>query len=278
MKDYSQHVINEYINSPKYIALVKLLTNAIQANKDIIEKIPARFNIDVARGDQLDILGMWIGLSRNIFPAINDNFFTFGRLGYGYGQKKWKNLYDETGISVLSDKVYRLLLKSKISINHFKGSIPEAIEVLNNILGTDLQEDILQDTLTDEDILEDNLMTEIILVDDLVSEDLVIDDLVSELDLNADDIFQDTLFNGVDNKIILADNQNMSYYIGIIGSLDLLYSTLITRGYFDIKPSGVKVTYIRPSSKANVFFGFGLNTEEVKGWGQGYFFEKIPNL
>ena len=52
--NYQELVTSEYRQSPKFMALVKLLTDAIEANRLIIESLPTKFDVDVAVGEQLD--------------------------------------------------------------------------------------------------------------------------------------------------------------------------------------------------------------------------------
>ena len=67
--------------------------------------------------------------------------------------------------------------------------------------------------------------------------------------------------------IVVQDNQNMSMIIGLIGVIDGLTQALLNDGYFDIRPTGVQITY----SSNTIFFGFDLDTTIIKGFDLGYF-------
>lgn len=66
------------------------------------------------------------------------------------------------------------------------------------------------------------------------------------------------------------DNQDMSIYIVFSGnSLPQIYRSLITGGYFPIKPDGVLINYKMNSVDATPVFGWGVSNDQVGGWGTG---------
>ncbi len=60
------------------------------------------FDLDTATGNQLDIIGIILGRSRQLYFQPPDNFS-----------------------AILDDNAYRTLLRAKIVWNQWKGSIPE---------------------------------------------------------------------------------------------------------------------------------------------------------
>lgn len=214
--DYSNYITSQYQNSPKFIALVKLLTDVVNTNKKLIQTIPKLFDVDTAVGAQLDTVGEWVGFSRFISPSIDNVFFSWDTLNLGWDEGYWKGPYDSSGVTVLDDETYRLILKVKIILNQYDGTIPTAVEQLNNVFPN--------------------------------------------------------------NIVVLEDNQDMSYELGVVGYITPLFQALLTRGYFNIKPSGVRVNYIQPTSSTAPFFGWDLETDGVKGWDEGAWSQTIPAL
>ena len=53
----------------------------------------------------------------------------------------------------------------------------------------------------------------------------------------------------------------------VIFVIDGLTQALLNDGYFDIRPTGVQITY----SSNTIFFGFDLDTTIIKGFDLGYF-------
>lgn len=127
LTDYSRLVTSEHADKPKFVAVVRLLTEAfskMQAGADAsfdvdgtvdmlvdpsggfgsLGAFPAAHDLDLATGVQLDTLGLWIGLTRS------QNL-----VGYGYVS--------------LNDEDYRSMLRAKIQANHWDGSM-EGLQAL----------------------------------------------------------------------------------------------------------------------------------------------------
>lgn len=216
MSKYTSLVTSKYQESPKFLQLVDLLTSAIDSNTTLVKSLNSKFDVDTAIGQQLDYVGQWVGLSRVISPAINNVFFSLDILGLGFDEGIWQSAFDTYGNTVLDDDTYRLLLKVKIILNQYDGTIPTAIQELNK------------------------------------------------------------LFINSNNILILEDKKDMSYNIGITGVIIPLYQALITRGYLDIRPCGVKVNYIQPSLFGEFFFGFDIDSTGIKGFDLGSWSQTLP--
>lgn len=67
-------------------------------------------------------------------------------------------------------------------------------------------------------------------------------------------------------SVLVADNQDMTMTIDIIGPTNPLLNALINDGYFNIRPTGVEL-YISIVSSA--VFSWGPETTYEKGWGTG---------
>jgi Protein of unknown function (DUF2612) len=82
-----------------------MLTAVLQPFADSIvvaNSLPGLFNLESAVGSQLDTIGLWIGITRNI-PVPGTNTFI-----------------------ALTDPQYLALLKAKIAMNQWNGTIPGA--------------------------------------------------------------------------------------------------------------------------------------------------------
>lgn len=214
--DYTSLITSQYADSPKFNALVELLTNDLKANTELTGTIPSLFDVDTAIGQQLDFTAQWIGLSRIISPSINNVFFTWDTVNLGWEEGVWQDLYSTNGVTILDDETFRRLLKVKIILNQFNGSIPQTEEQL--------------------------------------------------------------IIAFPDNLIVIEDKQDMTYQIGVVGYITPLDQALITRGYFDTKPAGVSVNYLRPSIIGEQFFAFDVENEALQGWDISAWAETIPAL
>lgn len=94
IKDYYANLlILQYRTLEKARAHIKALVRNAYAD-GLLKKVIDGFNIDTAVGKQLDILGKYIGLGRNV-----------------------KTILSDSGSTVLDDNDYRLLLKFKLLSN-----------------------------------------------------------------------------------------------------------------------------------------------------------------
>ena len=129
-------LITQEFQTPNFLALVNLLTEGFNEVKCMANFFPSYFDLDIAEGQQLDVLGEWIGISRIISPGISTAFFSWGTPGLGWGQGYWAGVGSSAGITSLPDDVYRTLLYTKIALNHWDGSIPGIVNGLKNAFPT----------------------------------------------------------------------------------------------------------------------------------------------
>lgn len=76
------------------------------------------------------------------------------------------------------------------------------------------------------------------------------------------------------NTVFIQDNQDMSMYVGVVGPvpLDAVAYALLTGGYLDVKPSGVRIAgYVSPSVPATPIFGFDVDNSIISGFDIGSF-------
>lgn len=107
---YLDNITSQHRTKPKYMEWLKRNLNIIDNIYNVTKTIDPQFDIDYAIGKQLDILGETIGRERVL---------TFQPL----------NGHDP----VLDDNTYRLVLKAKIAMNMWDGTIPQAYKIWDNI-------------------------------------------------------------------------------------------------------------------------------------------------
>ncbi len=132
MSKYTDLITNYHAGKPKFVAHIDLSTRPLIDTSDATASLINAFDIDAAVGNQLDILGQWIGRSRVVGTPIAGIYFSFDTDGIGWDEGVWQGPYDpDEGFTNLSDDVYRMVLKTKIAINHWdgqNGSLPEIID------------------------------------------------------------------------------------------------------------------------------------------------------
>ena len=146
---YKNLLIIQYADKPKACAHIKALVNSSMIF-DVAKAVERGFDIETAIGAQLDIIGLYLGSSREITGIVFDRVY-FGYVGYGesapfdfgayskYGELppdvQFRN-YKESKQSIftLNDSEYRLILKLKI-INNTVPSVKNIDEVLSILFG-----------------------------------------------------------------------------------------------------------------------------------------------
>ncbi len=135
MNRYTDLITRQHAHRPKFNALVESTTGAFDDLGDFYKQLCTAFDIDTAVGAQLDAVGAWIGIGRNIEAPQEDVFFTWGdydaptSTGWGYGV--WLGQYqNRSSIKTLPDDVYRRVLKAKIKANMWDGSTEGLYEIL----------------------------------------------------------------------------------------------------------------------------------------------------
>lgn len=133
VNNYLKYITSNHHDRPNFAAMILALT---QPAVDLIEStVIANYNydLDVATGVQLDAIGKWIGISRNIAVPVAGVFFAFDTAGVGFDQGTWFGPGNSaTGVTVLDDVSYRTLLRAKIGANHWDGTANSLLGILRD--------------------------------------------------------------------------------------------------------------------------------------------------
>jgi hypothetical protein len=132
-------ITSQYQNSSKFIEWLGDLFQPVADIHTLLEVVDPAFELDVAVGPQLDVLGQEIGLSRRLETTIyvSDVGFTWDDPLLGWGVGVW--IYaEQTTLLDLPDDVYRQALKVKIADNYWDGSIPQMYTMWEALFGDDL--------------------------------------------------------------------------------------------------------------------------------------------
>ncbi|TCL04210.1 MULTISPECIES: DUF2612 domain-containing protein [Sodalis] len=135
MSKYTDLITNYHRGKPNFVDHIDLSTRPLVDIDGAMTGFINDFDIDTAVGNQLDILGEWIGRSRTVAQPISGVYFSWDTDGLGYEQGVWQGPYDpDAGFTNLSDDVYRVVLKAKIAINHWDGTNGSLPDILNTAL------------------------------------------------------------------------------------------------------------------------------------------------
>jgi hypothetical protein len=144
---YLALITAEHQNCPNYLAHVAGMIQPDVDNQNVLETIAgSAFDIDQAVGVQLDVIGRWVGVSRNLATPLTGVYFALDTAGVGLDQGYLEGPYDPTtGVVSLDDASYLILLRAKIAANHWDGTVPGAYEVWNTVFGAEGYQILIQD-------------------------------------------------------------------------------------------------------------------------------------
>jgi hypothetical protein len=158
---YTSLVTSEHNKRPNFMAMIAVQVQAYVDNINLLRSFAVLFDLDFAAGQQLDMIGVWVGASRNIPIPLTGVYFAFNTANLGFNQGTWFGIGDSaSGLTTLSDDQYRLLLRAKIASNHWDGTVPGAYAIWAivfkfepfNILIQDNQDMTMQFTLVGTNI------------------------------------------------------------------------------------------------------------------------------
>lgn len=127
---YTILITSEHNQRPKFMTMVENNVQPYADNIAVTQIMITLFDVDIAVGDQLDIIGQWIGVSRKISVPLVGVYFTLDNPLLGFDQGSWYASFNPlTGLVVLSDSAYRTLLRSKIANNQWNGTVNGAYDI-----------------------------------------------------------------------------------------------------------------------------------------------------
>lgn len=150
MNQFTKLITSEHRDKPKFVATVSALTAGFADTLAAFENLPTLFFLETAQGNQLDLLGQWIGASR-IFSSPVGDYFEWDVLSMGWDDKRWWELGEPVKIDVqLKDTEYRNLLKARIIRNSWKGDAPGLTKIIYAVIGGSEEDNPI--TITDGDM------------------------------------------------------------------------------------------------------------------------------
>jgi hypothetical protein len=148
---YSNLITSEHNQKPNFMNVVGVIVGAAADAVASTQIIQPSFNLNTAVGNQLDVLGLWIGQSRKIDNVLLIGFFGFSEVSTGlpdglqetFGELTdasiggiWFNLGQaDSGSTILNDIAYLTILKAKIVKNQWNGTVSGIENALQFITG-----------------------------------------------------------------------------------------------------------------------------------------------
>ena len=130
LNDYLNLITSEHRTRPNFIATITANVNLALQLQDVYASMIAKFDVDTAVGNQLDIIGEWVGITRNVSIPITGVYFTWDStfdVGWEYGT--WQPATAPVSVTTLPDDAYRTLIKAKIAANVWDGTTEGAYAI-----------------------------------------------------------------------------------------------------------------------------------------------------
>lgn len=145
--DYISLITSEHRDKPAFVAVITALCQPIVDRINLVKSFPSLYDLDAAGGQQLDVVGEWVGISRLLALPLTDVYFTWGGPAVlGWGSGVWRGEFDPTtGLVSLPDDEYRQLIKAKIAANRWTGGILDAEAIWSQVFSGSGREIIVQD-------------------------------------------------------------------------------------------------------------------------------------
>jgi len=131
VEEYLNLITSAYRKKPKFTAMVSDYVGLPSRVQDLLLSMIPLFDVDVAVGDQLDIIGLWVGISRDVNIPTTGIYFSWDgvdpSVGWDYGT--WQGNLPTSTITELPDDAYRTLIKAKIAANKWDGTTTNAYAI-----------------------------------------------------------------------------------------------------------------------------------------------------
>lgn len=129
-QDYLNLITSEHQGKPDFEAVVSINVAVGVRVQELLVSMGPLFDVDIAVGDQLDVIGVWVGVSRNVRIPIGGVFFSWDDVAStGWDQGVWPDPNNSGSVTVLPDDSYRVLIKAKIAANRWDGTTEGAYAI-----------------------------------------------------------------------------------------------------------------------------------------------------
>lgn len=145
--DYVALITSEHADKPLFVAVIRALTQPFVDRINLLATFPDLYSLDNASGVQLDAVGAWVGISRNLTVPLTGIYFSWDDVPLlGWDSGSWQGPFDPTtGVVSLPDDAYRALIRAKIAANQWDGTMMAAEAIWAQVFAGSGQHIFLQD-------------------------------------------------------------------------------------------------------------------------------------
>lgn len=134
VQSYLNEVTSEFQGKPNFMAMLALDVGfSVNIQVLLAKMLTTLFDLDTPPvGDQLDIIGQWVGVSRDIRVPITGVFLTWDSddVSLGWDAGTWfSSIVGGTQVVSLPDDAYLVLIRGKIGANNWDGTTTSAYKI-----------------------------------------------------------------------------------------------------------------------------------------------------
>lgn len=133
VQHYLDLVTQEYDNSPNFLAMIALGVSGPVQVQTLMQDMITLFDLSTPPvGNQLDIIGQWVGISREVAIPATGLFFSWDdTIATGWDSGSWEPPGSPVVLTSLSDAHYLTLIFAKIAANRWDGTIQQFYQIMN---------------------------------------------------------------------------------------------------------------------------------------------------
>lgn len=136
MQTYLNRITSEHRNQPNFVQSVAVSLAPIIGVQGTQNNLSQDFDIDLAVGPQLDQVGLWLGVPRQLSTPLTDIFFSWDTPSLGWDQGVWLgNFQSTTGYTEMDDSTYRAVLQLRAAMTHWDGTRVQLGEFVTETFG-----------------------------------------------------------------------------------------------------------------------------------------------
>ena len=246
--DYLGKITPYQSGNPNFMATIAATVAPFADIAAFLAALPTAFDLDTALDAQLDILGQWIGRSRNIPVPLPSPWFAFDDPVHGFDRAPWQIPYYSNGsaLTALDTETYRRLLKAKAAANSWDGTVASAQAIL----------DIFFTDPTTYVFIEDRTVVA------NMNEFFAFDDPLRGFDVGV------WYVPGMSISTLPRVSRSMT--IGVAGNLPPIVDLeVLGQDLIPVKPAGVALDFAVTSVDGAPVFGFDMTNDYVAGFDVG---------
>lgn len=130
VSDYTSLITSEHNQRPNFTAMISAIAAGSVDGQNLLASFVSLFDLDQAVGQQLDCIGQWVGVTRNLAVPLTGVYFSFDTAKVGFDQGSWFGPGNPiANLITLPDDSYRILLRGQIAANQWDGTVPGAYHI-----------------------------------------------------------------------------------------------------------------------------------------------------